>query len=91
MAKAERSDKIKTKAKISNALIKNPLGTQRELAEMSGVSKTAVQENINEVIQELPSTTKSDQINKIIQNDIGIVELGQKELARRLGDDKIVK
>ena len=89
----ERVDKIKNKAKVIWAKIRNPLATEREIAEIVWVSKTSVHNHLDDIDQNWPTIDwrKIDVIEWIIKNDIDITELAQKELKRRLEDDKLSK
>lgn len=80
--KSQRWDKIRNRAKIIKEVIKKPLASQREIANKSKLWKTTVQEHL----KDLPNTTKSDHIEKMLEKDLNIVNLAQEELERRLSD-----
>lgn len=77
-----RSDKEKNRIKVIAEVIKDPLASEREIAERVWLWKTTIHEHL----QEIPNTTKSDHIEAIIAKDLDIVNLAQEELQRRLKD-----
>ena len=79
MAK-ERWDKLRNRAKIIKEVMKDPTQPQRELAKKLWMWKTTVQEHL----QDLPNTTKSDHIEKILKKDLEIVDIATDILKDRL-------
>ena len=83
--KKERSDKLKNRAKVIKATLKNPLKSQREIAKETKVSH----ETVNRVQKEMwQNVTKDDRIIWICDKDLEIIKLWQAELERRLKDKK---
>lgn len=78
-----RSDKERNKTKIMAEVAKDPLASQREIAKKAKVWKSTVQEHL----KDLPNSVKSDHIERILEKDLNIVDLAQKELERRLKDN----
>lgn len=76
-----RVDAQINKGKIARDLLKNPLKTQRQIAQETWLGKTTVQQHLKEM-----NLTKDDRILTITKKDIEIVNLWQKELLRRLKD-----
>jgi len=84
-AKKERSDKLRNRAKVIKATLKNPLASQREIAKQQWVSH----ETVNRIQKEMWQTvTKDDRILWICDKDLEIIRLWQAELERRLKDKK---
>ena len=77
----ERADKRRNIDKVAAALVKNPLATVREAAEIAGVSKTTAAEASKEVGQ---TRTKDPRILSITDTDLEILTLGQREISRRM-------
>ena len=75
-----RSDKAKNRAKVIAEVVKDPFATQEEIAERAWIWRTTVHDHL----QELPNSTKSDKIEKIIEKDLSIVELATEILQDRL-------
>lgn len=84
MVKVERADKLKNQKKIIKEVIKNPFATQREIASAAWVSVATANDHINSI----PKANKSEQVNKIIDKDIEIVETAQLILHKRLKDNE---
>lgn len=78
-----RVDKEINHNKVVKDVLLNPLATQRERAANLWLSKTAVQEHLQEV-----KVTKDDRIVSITDTDLNIVEKGQKEIDRRMSDSE---
>ncbi len=76
-----RIDKIKNEAKVVKSILKNPLKTQREIAEETWVSKTTVFNKLNNIGQTL---SKAPSIEEICKQDIENVKLWQTILNKRL-------
>lgn len=76
-----RVDKIKNVQKVMKEVIKNPLATQREIAEKSWLSLWAVNGNLKEIEQ---IWTSSDLIIDFVKSDMEVQEKIQEELMRRL-------
>ena len=76
-----RVDKEINHNKVAKSVLLNPLATQRERASELWLSKTAIQEHLQEV-----KVTKDDRIVSITDTDLNIVEKGQKEIDRRMSD-----
>ena len=86
--KKERSDKLKNRAKVIKATLKNPLKSQREIAKDQWISKSSV----NIIQQEMGQTgTKDDRILWICDADLEIIKLWQKIIQDKLNDKKTVK
>ena len=86
--KKERSDKLKNRAKVIKATLKNPLKNQREIAKDQWISKSSV----NRIQQEMGQTgTKDDRILWICDADLEIIKLWQKIIQDKLNDKKTVK
>lgn len=81
----KRADKRKNIDKIVAAKAKNPLASVREIAEETGISKTTVADHIksDKVGQE---GSRDERIVNLIEKDLEIIILWQKEIARRLKD-----
>ncbi len=79
--KKERVDKTKNKIKVIKELIKNPLLTNREIAKKANIWLATANRTKHEVEQK---GTKSNIIDKIIENDAKIVDLTQKEIQKRI-------
>ena len=86
--KKERSDKLKNRAKVIKATLKNPLATQREIAKQQWVSLWTVHNVQKEVEQ---TWTKDDRILWICDKDLEIIKLWQKIIQDKLNDKKTVK
>lgn len=76
-----RSDKAKNIDKVAAALVKDPLASTREVAEMAGVSNATVSRRQEEVKQ---SVTKDPRILSVTDTDLEILTLGQREIVRRM-------
>lgn len=83
--KKERSDKLKNRAKVIKATLKNPLKSQREIAKEQWVSDRTVWRVQAEMSQ---NVAKDDRIIWICDKDLEIIKLWQAELERRLKDKK---
>lgn len=77
----ERADKRRNIDKVAAALVKDPLASTREVAQMAGVSNATVSRRQEEVKQ---SVTKDPRILSITDTDLEILTLGQREIARRM-------
>lgn len=82
--KKQRIDKEINVAKVTNALLHNPLGNQREIAEEAWVSLWTANAIIWEVEQNWTKALKSEKIEKIATKDITIIELWLAEIERRM-------
>lgn len=82
--KKQRIDKEINVAKVTNALLHNPLGNQREIAEEAWVSLWTANAIIQEVEQNWTIALKSEKIEKIATKDITIIELWLEEIERRM-------
>ncbi len=76
-----RTDKLKNKAKIIKEVLKNPLQSQREIAENTWLWKTTVQEHLLDI-----KATKDDRILWVCEKDFEIVKLWQAIIEERLRD-----
>ena len=85
MEKKMRVDKKKSIEKIAKVVIKNPRLTQREIAKETGLAKTTVQQNIQEL-----KTTKDDRIITLTNTDFDIVILAQQRIQEKLLDDQVM-
>ena len=83
--KKERSDKLKNRAKVIKATLKNPLKSQREIAKEQWVSDRTVWRVQAEMSH---NVAKDDRIIWICDKDLEIIKLWQAELERRLKDKK---
>lgn len=86
--KKQRIDKEINIAKVTNALLHNPLATEREVAEIAWVSNGTAHNTIKEIEQ---NWAKSEKIEAIATKDISIIELWLKEIERRLRDSEELK
>jgi len=84
-AKKERSDKLRNRAKVIKATLKDPLKSQREIAKEQWVSDKTVSRVQKEMSQ---TVLKDDRIVGICEADLEIIKLWQAELIRRLWDKK---
>lgn len=75
-----RSDKAKNRAKVLSEVVKDPFATERQIAKNTWLWKTTIHWHL----EDIPKTTKSDQIEKIISKDIEIVNLATDILQDRL-------
>ena len=82
--KTPRADKLKNQTAIIQEIIKDPMQSQRDIADKLWIGKTTVQEHL----QDIPKATKTDRIEKILDKDLSIVDLALSEIERRLKDDK---
>lgn len=80
--KKHRSDKEKNRIKVITEVIKDPLASEREIAERVWLWKTTIHEHL----QEIPNTTKSDHIEAIIAKDLEVVDKAQEILLDRLNN-----
>lgn len=78
--KAERGDKIRTRAKVMVEVIKDPTQSERDIAKKVGRSPSTVHEHM----KDLPNTSKNEHIANVIENDAKIVTLWQRILLQRL-------
>ena len=79
--KRERADSKSNTVKVAKEVLKNPLKTQREIAEEAWVSVGTVNAKLNSLEQE---GRKDPLISDICKTDIENVSLWQAELRRRL-------
>lgn len=77
-----RSDKEKNKLKVIKEVAENPMASEREIAKKVWISPSTAHEHI----KDLPNSSKSEHIEKMLEKDLNIVDLAQKELERRLKD-----
>lgn len=77
-----RSDKAKNIDKVAAALVKNPLGSVREIAAEAGTHHSTVENLLPEVRQNSPA--KDPRILSVTDTDMEILTLGQREIVRRL-------
>lgn len=82
--KTPRADKLKNQTAIIKEIIKDPMQSQREIADKLWIGKTTVQEHL----QEIPKATKTDRIEKILDKDLSIVDLALEEIERRIKEEK---
>ena len=83
-----RVDKAKNIAKVDKILIAKPLLSQREIAEEAEVWLWTV----NRIRQELEQNgTKDERILWITDTDLSILTIGQREIERRLKNNKEVE
>lgn len=81
MDKKERVDKTKNKIKVIKELLKNPLQTEREIANKINISKSSAHNHRKELGQFWPN---SNIIDDIIKKDADIVKMVQNELMKRI-------
>jgi len=87
-AKKERSDKLRNRAKVIKATLKNPLASQREIAKQQWVSH----ETVNRIQKEMWQTvTKDDRILGICDKDLEIIKKWQEVIAKKLNNPKAVQ
>lgn len=68
----KRSDKAKNVDKVAAAIVKNPLGSEREIAKMAGVSNATV----NRIKEEVKQTVaKDDRVKSLTGKDAQIQSL----------------
>lgn len=79
-----RTDKKKSIDKVAAALAKNPLATEREIEQETGVSKSAVNRAKSEVGQ---VGAKDQRIQALTDLDFEVIQLSTQENKRRLKDD----
>jgi len=84
----ERSDKKKNIDKVATSLLKSPLQSQREVAEDTWISKSAVNRNIKEMGQ---NGTKDDRVVNLTDKDFNCIALWVAEIERRLQDVEELK
>lgn len=78
-----RADKKKSISKVASVVLKNPLLTEREIAEEAWIGNWTVHRSLKEVEQ---SGAKEEKIIVITDRDLSIVEKWQREIDRRLSD-----
>lgn len=78
-----RADKAQSLAKVMEEKLIDPLASQRDIAERTGLSVGNVNDKLNELEQ---SEIKDPKILLITNTDLSIVTLGQSEIDRRLKD-----
>lgn len=78
-----RVDKKKNIRKVKSILVKNPLATEEEIAQKAKIGKWTAHRAKKEVEK---SGLKDQKILEITETDKKIVELGQREIAKRLSD-----
>ena len=80
-----RTDKKKNISKVIKEVVKDPLQTEREIAEKTWVSKSSV----NRLKQEMGQIgAKDDRILWICDDDLLITKLTQKKTIERLQDEE---
>lgn len=83
-----RADKKTNISKVAKAVLKDPLATQREIADNANVWLWTA----NRVIAELEQNgTKDERIIWITDTDLSILTIGQREIERRLNDKEEVE
>lgn len=85
MVKKERVDKTKNKIKVIKELLRDPLQTEREIAEQTNIGKSSVNRAKKEMGQ---NGVKSNIIDEIIKKDAEIVKLTQAEIQRRILEER---
>lgn len=83
-----RVDKAKNIAKVAKTLLENPLQTEREIAEQTGISNWTAH-NIKWELEQI--WAKDDRILWITDTDLSILTIGQREIERRLNDKEEVE
>lgn len=83
-----RTDKAKNIAKVAKVVLENPLASQREIAEETGLSVWNVNDKLNKLEQE---GKKDNRIIWITDTDLSILTIGQREIERRLNDKEEVE
>lgn len=78
--KAERGDKIRTRAKVMVEVIKDPTQSQRDIAKKTWVPKSTVADHM----KNLGDMGKIGHIEKVIENDSKIVNLWQEIIIQRM-------
>lgn len=78
-----RADKRKSLSKVAKVALKNPLLTEREVAQEANVSNWTAHNMIKELEQ---TWAKDDRIIWITDKDLKIVRLWLDEIERRLSD-----
>lgn len=81
-----RSDKKKNLAKITKEVLKNPLKSQREIAQTLWIWKTTVQEGLL-----LCKAAKDDRIQWLCEKDFDIIRLWQNIIKERLQNEEEIK
>lgn len=87
-AKKERSDKLRNRAKVIKATLKNPLASQREIAKQQWVSDKTVSRVQKEMSQ---TVSKDDRILWICDKDLEIITKWQQEIMKKLSNPKAVQ
>jgi len=87
-AKKERSDKLRNRAKVIKATLKNPLASQREIAKQQWVSDRTVWRVQSEMSQ---NVAKDDRILWICDKDLEIIKKWQEVIAKKLNNPKAVQ
>lgn len=82
-----RSDKKESLLKVADIVLNDPLSSQRDIAEKTGLWLWTVNRAINDLEQ---VGTKSEDIMKVCQTDFNIVKLWQKIIEERLQNKKEV-
>ena len=80
----ERKDKLRNKAKVIKAVLKDPLASQNELVKKTWLWKGTVNRNIRELDQNWPLAEKDDRILWVCDTDFEIIQLTQGETVRRI-------
>lgn len=86
--KKERSDKLRNRAKVIKATLKNPLKSQREIAKELWVSDRTIWRVQAEMSQ---SVLKDDRIVGICDKDLEIITKWQQEIMKKLSNPKAVQ
>lgn len=84
--KTIRSDKKKTQAKVTKAVLNNPTATEREIAKIAWVSRSSAHRQKTE-LEQTGALSKDTRIRAIADSDLRITILGQSELIDRLQDE----
>ena len=83
-----RADKRENISKVAKAVLENPLASQRDIANETGLSVGNVNDKLNKLEQE---GKKDDRIIWITDTDLSILTIGQREIERRLNDREEVE
>jgi len=91
VVKKPRGDKIRNRVKIIKEVLKDPTQSERDIAKKVWKSPSTVHEHI----KDLPNSSKSEHIEKILEKDLKILNLStdilidRLELAKSDPDNKI--
>ena len=77
----KRVDKLRNVANVAKEILSDPLQTEREIAKKLGVDRSTVNRAKDEIHAITPNDAK---LTDLVDDDIAIQKLAQKEMKRRL-------